>query len=135
MARTKAKVDLETATGLRVDVFRPETDCTNGGSTARFNRLLVLSDQMAQCPVPAAGLDPNRVLVVVPSPGASGRFVARPITPNGELRSGSFGGNFIHSGDHRFSEAFDRHPIPVHDRFEDSGRTPLAVVAGDVVDA
>ena len=80
---------------------------------------------MDSCPVPAAGTDTNRILVVVPNPAARGRFVARPVSPGGELRSGMFDGNFIHSGDQRFSEAFNGHPIPVHDRFEDRRRTPL----------
>jgi len=124
MTEAKTRVDLNNATGLRVDVLRAEIDCTNGGVTARHNRLLVTSDQLTGCPVRAAGTSTDQVLVVVPN-SASGRFVARPISPNGEVRSGSFGGNFIHSGDQRFSEAFDRHPIPVHDRFEDRRRTPL----------
>ncbi len=115
-------LDLAGMTGLRVDVLRPRTDCSNGGIASRFDRVLVVSDLMERCPVEAAGTPTDRVLQIVGNPRARGRFLARPIDSNGRTRSGMFGGNFVYTSDARFTGPFGGTPVPVHDRFEDDSR-------------
>jgi len=84
-------------------------DCTNGGVSAKHDRLTVVEGELPS--------DPNKTspevrIVNVP------RLCAVPIFRNGE-HSGEcgpmFGGNWIHSYDPRFPSDV---PIPLHDRFE-----------------
>lgn len=116
-------LDLASVTGLRLDVLRPRTDCSNGGITSRFDRVLVVSDLMERCPVKAAGTPTDRILQIVRNRHAPRRFLARPIDAGGRTRAGMFGGNFVYTSDSRFTEAFGGTPVPVHDRFEADARS------------
>ena len=83
-------------------------DCTNGGISARHDRLLL------QCPDGPEEVAPGdeRLLCLV---DRGGHLHAEPVTrPQGRMAGPMFGGNYISTSDSRFGAPY---PIPVHDRW------------------
>lgn len=97
------------------------SDCTNGGVTAKHNRVLVLPLGVQPTQEQLANQDTTPILKVV-SRFIGGRTYlhAEPINGPGKGSIGSwmFGGNFVHTSDSRFSEWVNQYPIAVHDRTE-----------------
>ena len=104
---------------LSVDVLRNAArngyDCTNGGVSARFDRLYV---EIPDTPFEPRNGEPVMVLEQH-HPGCL------RLRPKDERRWCMFGGNFAHTSDSRFNEACERllghrryGAVAIHDRIE-----------------
>ena len=99
-----------TLKGMLVNVFRSDTDCTNGGITSCYNHLVLVGAGIPEI-FEANDEMPALILKV-----RYGRLYAEPAEDPEPGRVGwMFGGNFVYSSDSRFPCAY---PIPVHDRQE-----------------
>jgi len=99
---------------LLVFVYRNNLgDCTNNGVTSpKFNNTLVVpceDGNITEEDVAKGGY-------VVLEPGTAGG--ALHFKPRGTKKWTMAGGNFVHTSDSRFSNAYGRQPVSVHDRIE-----------------
>lgn len=96
--------------GLLVFVYRSGSDCTNGGISSRYDKLILLMDDGPFTPsehVPAVKLvNVGCYFHVVPA--------TANVCDNG-FSDYMFGGNFVYTCDGRFPS---RQPIAIHDRLE-----------------
>lgn len=104
---------------LPISVFKTNrfSDCTNGGITSRYDRLLLICEEGYE-EVDETNPPENLVKIVT-------RFICgreyKHIEPYASVESGNVGwmsgGNLAYSCDSRFSEMSD-YPLSVHDRQE-----------------
>ena len=102
--------------GMIMYVYRSAdgTDCTNGGITSKFTRVVVSGKWIDGKPIPeifSPDADMPEVKIGSNLPQA-GYFHAYPADLKGDW---TFGGNYIASSDSRCP----KFPIPVHDRIFD----------------
>lgn len=94
--------------GMLAFVYRNGEDCTNGGISAKFDKVVLVG-----CGLPEI-FEPREDLPALYVKEHMGDFIAEP-----ELNSKSnysAGGNFAYTCDSRFREALGGHPIRIHDR-------------------
>lgn len=132
--RKEAKAELEQLKEKRLErafvidahVFRDSVigDCTNGGESARFNRLYVFAERMsvnaALLYIEEEGLNPEQcVKVENRKPCGEDYLDAFPLADGRRDKWHMDGGNFLYSCDSRFQEVTGSvYPVPIHDRIE-----------------
>jgi hypothetical protein len=117
--RTKPEPTAITADVLYTTYGGKISDCTNGGVTAKNERVLVLPLGVEPTPEQLNGHLPI-LKVVERSFGGTPYLHAEPYQAPGKGSIGSWmaGGNFIYSSDSRFRTWVSQYPISVHDRTE-----------------
>jgi hypothetical protein len=102
--------------GIPAYVYRSAAlgDCTNGGLSSKTDRVIICGEGIPEM-LEASDLFPALIIT------RNGKFSwkATPDTPTESGHVGyMFGGNFVHSGDSRFMDAFGSAPIRIFDRQE-----------------
>lgn len=100
------------AQGLLASIYiaKDGFDCSNGGVSARFTRVVVTGDSIPGIFDPTPDAPEVRIL-----PGHNGHGFRAVPADEGTGAGPMFGGAFVYTTDSRFPS---RQPIPLHDRWE-----------------
>ena len=104
---------------IRLDVLRSSKydDCSNNGVSARYNSLLIVSEE-GWIDIDENNLPENLVKLVVRNIGGREYRHLEPVKPVDSDKVGYMsGGNFAYSCDSRFRR-FSDYPLSIHDRQE-----------------
>jgi len=101
--------------GLAVTVYRYTTDCTNGGITAKVDRIILVGEGIPE----VFEVKENAIYLKLVRRDLWGKeyLHAEPVGQTKKDIGDMAGGNFIYSSDSRFRK-INAYPIPVHDRSE-----------------
>ena len=101
--------------GLTLWVYRTDHDCTNGGISSRYNRLILVGEGI-EGPDTVDLSDPpeNAVKIVTRQIGGREYKHIEPLIKGGKWHMA--GGNFAYTSDSRFPSDY---PLSIHDRVED----------------
>ncbi len=106
-----------TIKGFRVEIYKNDMDCTNGGITSKIDSIILVDESLPQ----QFEVGNGETYLKLVRRKIDGEIYIHAEPVGEKIESGSvgymFGGNFIYTIDSRFKE-ISRQPLKVHDRRE-----------------